>query len=298
MNILSPSVLRSLLFVPASRPELIAKAQSGHADAVIFDLEDAVAERSKTAARRNVSNAMREGLRKPAFLRVSHPATPAFRDDMELVADVPSFDNFLGILVPKVKSPVEIGDICRTLTKIEIGRACGSEPLAIIPLIECCVGLRNAFEICRATTRVAGICIASAEEGDFMVDLGGRWTEKSNALLYPRSKLVVDARAAGIGWIIDGVFMNLESADALRKESELARELGYNSKMAIHPDQVKAINEVFSPSDAEMAQAQRLVEAFRQAQESGVGALNFEGRMVDLANFKLAERTLSLRRTN
>jgi citrate lyase subunit beta/citryl-CoA lyase len=136
--------------------------------------------------------------------------------------------------------------------------------------------------------------LASAEQGDFMVDLGGRWTSSSLALTYPRSKMVVDARAAGLQWLVDGVFMNLRDNDALLKECSLARELGFIGKMAIHPNQLEAMHQVFSPSAQEILYAKGLVQAFRAAEAQGIGAVRYEGMMIDYANVRLAERTLLL----
>jgi citrate lyase subunit beta/citryl-CoA lyase len=138
------------------------------------------------------------------------------------------------------------------------------------------------------------MALASAEQGDFMVDLGGRWTPRSLALAYPRSKLVVDARAAGVQWLVDGVFMNLKDTDMLREECLIARELGFVGKMAIHPTQVDVMHTVFSPSELEVTYARGLIAAFREGEARGVGAVKYEGMMVDYANVRLAERTLSL----
>jgi citrate lyase subunit beta/citryl-CoA lyase len=113
-------------------------------------------------------------------------------------------------------------------------------------------------------------------------------------LSYPRSKMVVDARAAGLQWLVDGVFMNLQDLDALRTECQIARELGFVGKMAIHPSQVDVMQEVFSPSEAEVEYARGLLEAFAQAEASGLGAVRYRGMMVDYANVRLAQRTLAL----
>lgn len=127
-----------------------------------------------------------------------------------------------------------------------------------------------------------------------MVDLGGRWTPGGEAFLYPRSKLVCDARAAGIGWPLDGVFMNLRDDEALRRECRLARALGYTGKMAIHPRQIPVIHETFTPSEMEVEYSRGLVAAFREAEAGGQGAVQFRGMMVDYANVKRAERILAL----
>jgi citrate lyase subunit beta/citryl-CoA lyase len=136
--------------------------------------------------------------------------------------------------------------------------------------------------------------LASAEQGDFMVDLGGRWTPNSFALAYPRAQMVVDARAAGLSWLVDGVFMNLADLQALENESLLARELGFVGKMAIHPTQIDVMHRVFSPSEAEIEHARGLLAAFRAAEAQGIGAVRYRGMMVDYANVRLAERTLAL----
>ncbi len=127
-----------------------------------------------------------------------------------------------------------------------------------------------------------------------MIDLGGRWTPSSLALAYPRAQMVVDARAAGLSWLVDGVFMNLGDLTALQTECLLARELGFIAKMAIHPTQVEVMHQVFSPSAAEIEHARGLLAAFRAAEAQGIGAVRYQGMMVDYANVRLAERTLSL----
>ncbi|RYY75201.1 MAG: CoA ester lyase, partial [Comamonadaceae bacterium] len=199
-----------------------------------------------------------------------------------------------GVILPKADDARDIEVVARELEAVEArsGRAAGS--LAILPLVETCLGLRNTYDIAEASPRICGMALASAEEGDFMVDLGGRWTPRSLALAYPRSKMVVDARAAGLHWLVDGVFMNLKDTDALRAECAIARELGFVGKMAIHPTQVDVMHEVFSPTAEEVEYAQGLLAAYREGEARGVGAVKFRGMMVDLANVRLAERTVAL----
>ena len=287
-------MFRTLLFAPASRPELLAKAQLGTADALIFDLEDSVPVDAKEAARRNVAEALAAGLTKPMYLRVNSPRTGDFYSDLAVLAQARSLANVMGVILPKAQEATDVEAVAAQLDSLEAKAGAATGSLAIVPLIECCLGLRNTFDIVKASSRVVGVSIASAEEGDFMVDLGGRWTERSLALMYPRSKLVVDARAAGVQWIVDGVFMNLKDTSALRVECEIARELGFVGKMAIHPTQVEVMQEVFSPSAGEIEYAQGLLAAFREGEARGVGAVKYNGMMVDYANVRLAERTLSL----
>lgn len=287
-------LFRTLLFAPGSRPELLAKAQAGAADALIFDLEDSVPLNAKDEARANVAAALVAGLRKPMYLRISNPRAGDFRADLAVLQHAPGSAQLLGAILPKADDAHDVQTVAAELARIEVESGWTAGHLAILPLIETCLGLRNTYDIARASPRVSGMALASAEEGDFMVDLGGRWTPRSLALTYPRSKLVVDTRAAGLPWLVDGVFMNLKDIDALRAECLLARELGFVGKMAIHPTQVEVMHEVFSPSAEEIEHAQGLVAAFREGEARGVAAVRYRGMMVDYANVRLAERTLAL----
>ena len=285
---------RTLLFAPGSRPELLSKAQLGDADAMIFDLEDSVPLNAKDEARKNIADALAAGLKKPMFLRISNPRAGDFLADLQVLANASSLVNVAGVVLPKADDADDIQAVAKALKDVEAKHNMQEGTLSVLPLIETCLGLRNGFEIAKASPRVVGMALASAEQGDFMVDLGGRWTPRSLALAYPRSKLVVDARAAGVQWLVDGVFMNLKDTDMLREECLIARELGFVGKMAIHPTQVDVMHTVFSPSELEVAYARGLIAAFRDGEARGVGAVKYEGMMVDYANVRLAERTLAL----
>jgi citrate lyase subunit beta/citryl-CoA lyase len=273
---------------------LLAKAQLGDADAMIFDLEDSVPLNAKDEARKNIADALAAGLKKPMFLRISNPRAGDFMADLQVLANASSLLNVAGVVLPKADDAEDIQAVAKALKDVESKHNMQEGTLSILPLIETCLGLRNGFDIAKASPRVIGMALASAEQGDFMVDLGGRWTPRSLALAYPRSKLVVDARAAGVQWLVDGVFMNLKDTDMLREECLIARELGFVGKMAIHPTQVDVMHTVFSPSELEVAYARGLIAAFRDGEARGVGAVKYEGMMVDYANVRLAERTLAL----
>jgi citrate lyase subunit beta/citryl-CoA lyase len=284
---------RTLLFAPGSRAELLTKAQLGAADAMIFDLEDSVPLNAKEEARKNVQQALALGLKKPMYLRISNPRAGDYLADLGVLTNQ-SLVNVAGVALPKADDAQDIETVSNALQEIEIKAGVAVGSLSILPMIETCLGLRNSFDIAKSSKRVSGMALASAEEGDFMVDLGGRWTPRSLALNYPRSKLVVDSRAAGLEWIVDGVFMNLKDTQMLREECLIARELGFVGKMAIHPTQVDVMHEVFSPSAEEIEYARGMIAAFREGEARGVGAVKYQGMMVDYANVRLAERTLAL----
>lgn len=284
---------RTLLFAPGSRTELLTKAQLGTADAMIFDLEDSVPLNAKDEARKNIQQVLGLGLKKPMYLRISNPRAGDYVADLGVFHNHSLF-NVAGVALPKADDAHDIETVSKALQDIEIKAGVAVGSLSILPMIETCLGLRNSFDIAKSSKRVSGMALASAEQGDFMVDLGGHWTPRSLALTYPRSKLVVDSRAAGVEWIVDGVFMNLKDTQMLREECLIARELGFVGKMAIHPSQVGVMHEVFSPSAEEIEYARGLIAAFREGEARGVGAVKYEGMMVDYANVRLAERTLAL----
>ena len=284
---------RTLLFAPGSRTELLTKAQLGMADAMIFDLEDSVPLNAKDEARKNIQQVLGLGLKKPMYLRISNPRAGDYVADLGVFHSHSLF-NVAGVALPKADDAHDIETVSKALQVIEIKAGVAVGSLSILPMIETCLGLRNSFDIAKSSKRVSGMALASAEQGDFMVDLGGHWTPRSLALTYPRSKLVVDSRAAGVEWIVDGVFMNLKDTQMLREECLIARELGFVGKMAIHPTQVDVMHEVFSPSAEEIEYARGLIAAFREGEARGVGAVKYEGMMVDYANVRLAERTLAL----
>lgn len=271
----------------------MAKAQDSSADGLIFDLEDSVPAQAKSQARLTAAQALADGLKKPSFLRINHPRAGDALSDLEVLVHKAA-PSWMGVILPKAEAPADIEWLSDRLDEIEARSGWAQGSIQILPLVETCLGLRNTYDLARSSGRVCGMSLASAEQGDFMVDLGGRWTPASLALSYPRSKMVVEARAAGLSWLVDGVFMNLADAPALQTECLLARELGFIGKMAIHPNQLEVMHQVFTPSAQDVEYARGLLEAFRAAEAQGIGAVRYQGMMVDYANVRLAERTLSL----
>ncbi|MFQ5896132.1 MAG: HpcH/HpaI aldolase/citrate lyase family protein, partial [Nitrospinota bacterium] len=136
--------------------------------------------------------------------------------------------------------------------------------------------------------------VGAAEDADLIRDLGGRWTAEGRSLLYARSKVLLEARAAGLAHALDGVYMRLDDEAGLREDALLARELGYSGKTAIHPRQVPVINEVFTPSEEEAAYYREMLAAHEAGERQGRGAVNFRGKMIDAAMAAHARRVLAL----
>jgi citrate lyase subunit beta/citryl-CoA lyase len=280
---------RSLLFSPGSSPEMMAKAKRSGADSLIFDLEDAVAPDRLPMARSAVAAALADGEGRPVFVRVNHPSTGQMEPDLDAVVAADPF----GVILPKADGPAEVAHLDEALSAREEQAGLPQGTILVLPLVESCRGVRLCYEIATASPRVPGLAFSSGQDGDFMADLGGRWTPDGAAMLYPRSKLVCDTRAAGLRWPVDGVFMYLDDEDALAAECRLSRTLGFTAKMAIHPRQIPAIHAAFTPTTEEVADSRALIEAFRRAQDEGAGAFRYQGRMVDKANIRLAAAVLA-----
>jgi citrate lyase subunit beta / citryl-CoA lyase len=288
--VLSHRALRSLLFVPGTRTNLMPKALATGADAIILDLEDSVPPAQKEEARSLVAIELARSPERLTFLRINNPRLGNLGKDMAVLAP----HSAQAVMVPKVEGARDIEEIDARLAAHELDAGLEVDAISILVVIESSMGLRNLFDTLSHTKRVRGAGLATAEEGDFMCDIGGKWTATGEALTYARGKFVCDARAAKMTWLVDGAFMQLDNEPALECESRLARTHGFNGKVAVHPRQVKSINQIFSPTDAEVERAQKLIDAYREAESRGRGAIQFEGMMVDRANVQWAKQILSV----
>jgi citrate lyase subunit beta/citryl-CoA lyase len=284
----TPPALRSVLFVPGSRPDLFPKAMAAGADALVLDLEDSISADAKNSARAHVAAALAGSATGLTFVRFNHPRGGDLQRDLSVLAPHAA----QAVMLPKVERPEDLEAIDAQLSLLEQDAALDRHAISILVVIETTVGLRALYDILRSTPRVRGAALATAEQGDLMVDIGGRWTPTGEALAYARGKFVCDTRAARATWILDGVFMNLRDNLALVAESRIARTHGFNGKVAVHPRQVPTINEIFSPTAEEIERASELLAAFCKAEAEGRGVVEFRGMMVDRANVRWAEGIL------
>jgi citrate lyase subunit beta/citryl-CoA lyase len=266
----TPVRLRSLLFAPASRPDVLAKLPRADPDGVVLDLEDAVAPSAKSDAREHSREAgamlAREYPQLAVYVRVNAIPTEWFADD--IARGVPA--GAIGVVVPKIESAAQV-----QAAGLALDRA-GLRELSILVGIETVAGVINVAEILREP-RVAA-CYFGAE--DYTADLGGVRRADNLEVLWPRSRVAAHAAHAGV-LSADQVVTDLRDEDAFRLDAQLGRSLGFRGKLCIHPAQVAWANESFSPSLAEVARALRLIDAFDKATAAGHGAISFEGQMVD-----------------
>ena len=266
----TPVRLRSLLFAPASRPDVLAKLPRANPDGVVLDLEDAVAPSAKADAREHSREAgamlAREYPHLAVYVRVNAIPTEWFTHD--IARGVPA--GATGVVVPKIESAAQV-----QAAALALDRA-GLREVSILAGIETVAGVINVAEILHEP-RVAA-CYFGAE--DYTADLGGVRRGDSLEVLWPRSRVAAHAAHAGV-LSADQVVTDLRDEDAFRVDAQLGRSLGYRGKLCIHPTQVALANESFSPSAAEVERARRLIDAFDRASADGHGAISFEGQMVD-----------------
>jgi len=276
-----------MLFTPGHRRDLIEKAIRSGTDAVIIDFEDAVATEEKATARAGLADLPESAV--PLYVRTNGPETDLMWDDVVAVGTA----GLAGVMIPKIEHAELVRELDGALRVLEM--AYGHEPgsIGIIPLIESGLGVRNTYDMARASSRVECMMFGGGEQGDLVADLGVEWTPEGTGLMYSRSKVLMDSRAAGIPHPMEAVFMDFRNLEALRVETELARRLGYVGKVAIHPAQVAVINDVFTPSAEEVVHHRRIIEEFDKALEAGSASIAVDGKMVDYAVARVAREVIA-----
>jgi citrate lyase beta subunit len=281
--------VRSKLFVPASRPELFDKALSGAADAISFDLEDAVEASRKAEARELLVRHMasrKNDHGKLTILRVNPTGSPHHEADLQAAVEA----GIHVVNLPKVEGADEVRQAAERLDACE-HREGAVRAAGLLLNIETPRGLRLAAEIACAHPRVVGLQIGF---GDLFSVLGASQDETA-AKQQVRFAVRLATAEAGVP-AYDGAFVRIDDPDGFRAEAQAAQRLGFSGKSCIHPSQIALANAVFRPSADEIAHAQRVVAAAQEAASRGVGAFVVDGRLVDGPFITVAEHTLALAR--
>jgi len=284
--------LRSILYSPGHKTAMIEKAPSYGADALCLVLEDSVPDALKAEARGIVAESIgtlaAQG--QTVFVKVNPVDGPELEPDIEAITQ----PGLAGVVLPKVKTADDVRKVDALFTDAE-GRN-GVEPgsIKLLVLIETPRAAVDAFWIASAAPRVATLVVGTAAAGDMARELGFRWTAEGLERLYLRSKIVMDARAAGAAAPLDGIWGAMDDLDGLVHEASFARQLGYGGKLVVHPKHVEAVNRVFTPTAEEIAAAERLLSAFDAALADGSAAAVIDGQFVDYAMASTARRLLEL----
>ncbi len=274
---------RSRLYAPGNNPRLLAGIDIHGADCVLLDLEDSVPPAEKMAARILVKHLLAAvPFPEEVWVRINPPDAGGLDDLAEVIRGRPH-----GVCLPKAESADDVRRLSRELDRVEKELGLDNGATRIIPIVETARGVLHCEEIASACDRV--VMLAFGAE-DFTRDVGALRSRRS--LLFARSMIVAAAKAAGIQ-ASDTVFADLDDAEGLEKESALARELGFDGKGAINPRQLDAIHRAFSPTEEELAYARRVVEAARDAEEHGMGAISLDGKMIDRPVLERARRLIT-----
>lgn len=291
---------RSELAVPGSNRRMIEKAAGAGADVAFLDLEDAVAAGEKASARATVADGLltQDWTATRAAFRVNALDTPFFYRDLIDVVES-ARDAVTLVVLPKVNRPEDVYLLATLLSQLEAALGLAHR-IGIEAQIETAEGLINCERIASASPRLEALTFGP---GDFAASAGmpaaqigmpDEWDARysGHRWHYAMSRIVIAAHAAGIR-AIDGPFADFRDLDGLRGSCETARALGFDGKWCIHPAQVATVNQVFSPSDGEIAWARRVLDAYGEATAQGRGAVAIDGRMIDGASIRMAQRTLS-----
>jgi citrate lyase subunit beta/citryl-CoA lyase len=284
-------ILRSLLYVPGNQPRMLSKAPTLGADALLLDLEDSVPLAEKPYARRLVAEAVKTilpGFPGLVFVRVNALSTGLTAVDVEAVVQ----PGLAGISLPKVDSVGDVETANGLLEKAEEEHGLGMGSLALIVNVETALGLVRAYETASASRRVVGLVFGSE---DFALNMGLPRDATATDLAHARAAVAIVARAVGVQ-AIDIVYPCLDDEEGLELDTQAGRRMGYQGKQVIHPRQVPVVNRVLIPSPKEIAQAERVVRAFEEAETGGRGVIALGGKMVDRPVVERARQVLALAR--
>jgi citrate lyase beta subunit len=278
---------RALLYVPGSDLRKMDKATRLNADSVCLDLEDGVAANRKVQARGTLAQALGtlDFGRSERLARINAIGTGLEADDLKAI--LPAHPD--GVVIPKVASADHVHWVSEQISAFEHAQNWPAGGIALIAMIESASGVLNLAQIAGADPRLQAL-VFGAE--DYAANVGATRTRNGNEVLYARSAIVAAAAAFDLQ-AIDLLFLDFNDAEGLRVEAQRGAQLGYAGMQTIHPNQIGPVQETFTPDDASIAYALRVVEANKEHQSSGTGAFALDGKMVDRPIVMSAERVLT-----
>jgi citrate lyase subunit beta/citryl-CoA lyase len=286
--------IRTELFVPGNKEDWMRKAPGYGPDALILDLEDSVPVPNKPEARKLVGKMVEElgeaGV--TIVVRVNRLETGLTGEDLEAIVN----PHLYCVMLPKVQGPDDVVEVDTLLRHLERRAGMETGSVFIDPALETASGIRQSWEIANASPRVAHMGASGGKGGDTARSIGFQWTPEGMETLFLRSKVLVDVRAAGIPYPMSGGWMDIHDLDGLRASARQAKQLGYTGMHLIHPSHVPVVNDVFTPSEEDVAHYKGLIEAMEATRAAGGAAVTFGGDMVDIAHEETARAMLEIAR--
>ncbi|MBS5284906.1 MAG: HpcH/HpaI aldolase/citrate lyase family protein [Clostridiales bacterium] len=288
MNPNKKRLRRTMMFLNCQKPGLIRDPYIYKPDSIMLDLEDAVAEKEKDAARYSLYHALREiDYREvETVVRINGLDTPYWQEDIRCAAA----GGAQAVRIPKTETPEEVHRVEEAVIRaeMEFGRPEGS--MLIMAAIESAKGVMKAFDICEASDRLFGIALSG---GDYTKDLQTHITGTGLELMGARQNLVIAARAAGVQ-CFDTVYTDLDNAEGFRKDVTMIHLMGFDGKSVINPRQIAVVHEIFTPSDKDIIFAEKVVKEIEEKKAQGIGVFTVDGKMIDIAFYDGAKRTIAL----
>ncbi|MFR3274953.1 MAG: aldolase/citrate lyase family protein [Collinsella phocaeensis] len=279
---------RTMMFMNAQKPGLIKDAYIYGADTIMLDLEDAVAESQKDAARFSLYHALTtiDYGDTEVLVRINGLDTPHWQEDIR-VAVAGGAD---GIRIAKCESAQDVKTVEEHILMAEREFGIEEGRTLIMAALESARGVVNAYEICTASDRLFGVALAG---GDFRKDMRVKVTESGIDIMVARGMMLLAARAAGVQ-CFDTNFADFKNMEGFENEVRQNHQMGFDGKSIINPRQIRLVHQVFTPSAKEVDHAERLVRAYNEQASAGVGVFTFEGKMVDIAHVRDAQDLLKL----
>jgi citrate lyase subunit beta/citryl-CoA lyase len=286
--------LRSLLFIPGNKAAWMEKAPRYGADALILDLEDSVPLVDKDVARTLVREAIEHlSIRgQTVYVRINALETGLTGEDLSAIV----CKGLTGLIPPKIETVDDVQELDTLLHYFERREGLSEEHVELIPMLETAKGVYNAYVIALASSRVASIAGSAGKGGDTNRSLGFRWTKEGTETLFIRSKVLLDARAAGIEQPLIASWFEVGDLDGLLADAQRNRQLGYSGMLLIHPSHIAPVNQIFTPTAEELSYYKGLLAAMEVAERQGTGAVTYQGAMVDIAMVKTAQQVLEFAR--
>lgn len=277
--------LRTMTYVPGYKTKYLDKAIGFESDALILDLEDSVPLEYKEQSRKNIKEYLeKSAFNQQIFIRINSIDSGMLFEDLKWTIH----ENVDGYILTKPLDDKDIIYFDRLLTQLELENNFEEGKYLICPLIETGSAVLKAYDIAIASPRIIGLAFGGE---DYLTDLDGLHKEHGNSLIVPRSLVVIAARTAKIE-ALDTPYLDIRNLEGFQKEVELARELGFSGTQVLHPDQIRIANSIFTPSDEEINEANRIIEAIKQSGEQGLGVTLLDGKLIGPPMHKRAETLL------
>ena len=282
-------IWRSLLFVPANQERMLKKVNALPADGFIFDIEDTVPPEEKQNAREMSQACIAQVLGERSWVRINAISSGFIEEDIDFFTGT---KGLAGFIVPKQDSAQDVAIVDRLITDAEKKKGIDEGSTPIIVMIESANGVLDSRAVMKASARTQTMIYGGGEDGDMNVSLGATWSSEGPEMMFVRQFSLVSARAAGFDCPLDGVFANVQDPEGFRMDTMLSRRLGFRGRTVIHPNQIEDANRIYTPSKEQVDYYERVIEAFNLALSKGVASTTVDGKLVDVAMAKTAQRLL------